>query len=87
MTRIERLRSLKGWTQPEMAAFLGLHQSQVSRMETGKQDESGPVSRLLDQLETELASQHGEGARDEAPPTQPEEASPDGAEASSGTKG
>lgn len=54
MTRIERLRSLKGWTQPRMAAYLGVRQATVSRLESG-QPESGPVARLLDLLESEPA--------------------------------
>ena len=54
MTRTERLRIAKGWTQPRMAEYLGVRQATVSRLESG-QDESGPVSRLLDLLEVELS--------------------------------
>lgn len=50
MTRIERLRIELGWTQPQMAEYLGVRQATVSRLENG-QAESGPVRRLLDQLE------------------------------------
>jgi hypothetical protein len=34
-----------------MGEYLGLHQSQVSRLETAAQAETGPVTRLLDALE------------------------------------
>lgn len=50
MTRIERLRNAMNWTQPRMAEYLGVRQATVSRLENG-QAESGPISRLLDQLE------------------------------------
>lgn len=53
MTRTERLRLAKTWTQPQLADYLGVRQATVSRLENG-QDESGPVSRLLDLLEAEL---------------------------------
>lgn len=49
MARIDDLLLLLKWTQPQMAAFLRVDQSAVSRMSRG-QPESGPVSRLLDQL-------------------------------------
>ena len=52
-TRLHRLRALKGWSQSEMAAYLGLSQSQVSRLETGFSELSGPGARLLDMLETQ----------------------------------
>ncbi|OYW65500.1 MAG: hypothetical protein B7Z40_12095 [Bosea sp. 12-68-7] len=50
MTRIERLRNAMNWTQPRMAEWLGVTQATVSRLESG-QAESGPISKLLDQLE------------------------------------
>lgn len=53
MTRTERLRLAKGWAQPQLAEYLGVTQATVSRLENG-QDESGPVSRLLDLLEGQL---------------------------------
>lgn len=53
MTRTERLRLAKGWAQPQLAEYLGVTQATVSRLENG-QDESGPVSRLLDLLSAEL---------------------------------
>ena len=55
MTRIESLRRAREWSQPRMAAYLGVSQSVVSRIETGAQAESGPIARLLDQLEAEIA--------------------------------
>nr|WP_047573240.1 helix-turn-helix transcriptional regulator [Methylobacterium sp. ZNC0032] len=53
MTRTERLRLAKGWTQPQLAEFLGVRQATISRLENG-QAESGPVSRLLDLLESQI---------------------------------
>lgn len=55
MTRTERLRLAKGWTQPQLADYLGVRQATVSRLEHG-QDESGPVSRLLDLLAAEIVA-------------------------------
>lgn len=55
MTRTERLRLAKGWAQPQLAEYLGVTQATVSRLENG-QDESGPVSRLLDLLAAEITS-------------------------------
>lgn len=43
------------WTQPRMADYLGVRQATVSRLENG-QAESGPISRLLDQLEVQVSS-------------------------------
>lgn len=54
MTRTERLLAAKGWSQPEMAAYLGLSQSQVSRLVTGVSGETGAVAKLLDLLEAEI---------------------------------
>lgn len=54
MTRTERLRLAKGWAQPQLADYLGVTQATVSRLENG-QDESGPVSRLLDLLAAEIS--------------------------------
>ena len=90
MSRMKVLRVRKGWNQPTMAAFLGVHQSQVSRIETGKLRESGPVSRLLDRLEAEIAAElcgrDGVGASDDdAPSTQPKELSAGARRASSST--
>jgi len=61
MTRTERLRLAKGWSQLRLAEYLGVKQATVSRLENG-QEESGPVSRLLDLLEAELAA---------SPPSEP----------------
>lgn len=55
MTRTERLRVAKGWSQGQMADYLGLTQSQISRIETSVSGESGSVSRLLDLLELYVA--------------------------------
>ena len=53
MTRTANLMARKGWSQNQMAAYLGLSQSQVSRLQYGVSDETGPVSKLLDLLEAE----------------------------------
>ena len=58
-TRTEALRRARKWSQLRMAAYLGLHQSQVSRLESGGR-ESGPVAKHLDRLAAEIA------ARDDA---------------------
>lgn len=43
------LREDRGWTQAQMADYLGCDQATVSRMERGASI-SGPVERLLRQL-------------------------------------
>lgn len=53
MTRTESLRIRKGWSQNQMGEYLGLSQSQVSRLETRVSEESGAIQRLLDLLEAE----------------------------------
>lgn len=55
---MKTIRERKGWSQPEMGDYLGVHQSTVSRVESGEIGESGPVSKLLDLLEaaTEAAA-------------------------------
>jgi len=58
-----------------MAAYLGLHRSNVSRLEAGEQNESGPVARLLDQLETETVAVTPDAPEDQSPPAAPELAS------------
>ena len=50
--RVLRLRKAKGWTQREMAEFLGVGQSTVAGYEGGLPP-IGPVVRLLDILEAE----------------------------------
>ena len=46
---VKALRNSRGWTQDQMAAYLGLDRSSVSRIENGSEI-SGPVRRLLDLL-------------------------------------
>jgi transcriptional regulator with XRE-family HTH domain len=46
---IRALRDDLGWTQDQLAAYLGLDRSSVSRMEHG-QPPKGPTYRLLDAL-------------------------------------
>lgn len=55
-TRIARLMSALDWKQPVMADYLGVTQPSVCRMVNGSV-ESGPVSRLLDQLEERLINE------------------------------
>lgn len=40
------LRKARGWSQNQMAEYLGCDQATVSRIENG-QEPSGPVARLL----------------------------------------
>lgn len=47
---IKSIRERRGWTQAQMAEYLGLDRSSVSRMEAGRQVK-GPVLRLLRVLE------------------------------------
>lgn len=53
LSRPLALRKRMGWRQWQMAAFLGLSQPAVAALEKG-QAETGPVSRLLDQLAAAL---------------------------------
>jgi transcriptional regulator with XRE-family HTH domain len=46
---IKALREQLGWDQTQMAEYLGLDRSSVSRMENG-QEPKGPVLKLLQQL-------------------------------------
>jgi transcriptional regulator with XRE-family HTH domain len=55
MSRTEHLRRSLAWSQPQMGEYLGVHQSNVSRLEGGELDERGPVCRLLDALAAALA--------------------------------
>jgi transcriptional regulator with XRE-family HTH domain len=54
MTRTQRLRTVLKWPQWRMAEYLGVSQPTVTRLERG-QAETGPISRLLDLLEAEIA--------------------------------
>lgn len=46
---IKALREKLGWTQEQMAEYLGLDRSSVSRMESG-QEPKGPARKLLEEL-------------------------------------
>jgi DNA-binding transcriptional regulator YiaG len=46
---IKSLRDKFGWTQEQLAEYLGLDRSSVSRMETG-QAPKGPTLKLLEKL-------------------------------------
>lgn len=55
MVRTKTIRDQLDWSQAQLAEFLGLSQPAVARCEAGH-PESGPVSRLLDQLEIGIGS-------------------------------
>lgn len=50
---IREIREAKNWTQDQMADYLGLDRSSVSRMECGRPP-SGPVEKLLQLLERDM---------------------------------
>lgn len=50
---VKALRTSRGWTQDQMATYLGLDRSSVSRIENGAEI-SGPVRRLLDLLAAQV---------------------------------
>ena len=45
--RIRALRSEKGWSQVEMADFLGMNRGYLSELETGKRDPSLSVLKTI----------------------------------------
>ena len=47
---IKELRERLGWAQHEMGAHLGITQASVSRIETGTQEPSKPLLKLLAML-------------------------------------
>ena len=53
MTRTKALRERLGWSQRQLARYLGLAQPAVHRLERG-QKEGGPVLRVLDGLERQV---------------------------------
>lgn len=53
---VKVIRTGLGWTQLELARFLGMDRSSVSRMENGG-SVSGPVERLLEQLRLQERSE------------------------------
>lgn len=49
---VKDLRQALGWTQQRLADHLGLrHRSQVRHLESGRTPVTGPVLRLLEQLQ------------------------------------
>jgi ribosome-binding protein aMBF1 (putative translation factor) len=62
MTRTSALLEKLDLSQPQLALWLRVAQPTVHRMATG-QDESGPASKLLDQLEELLAAKGVAAAR------------------------
>ena len=69
MTRIERLRIARGWSQGQMAAYLGITQPQVSRIECGTNGEGGAVARLLGWLEASIAVERSAAPAETARPS------------------
>ena len=54
--RIRALRSEKGWSQVEMADFLGMNRGYLSELETGKRDPSLSVlKKIADGLSISLS--------------------------------
>jgi len=58
---IRAIREARGWTQDQLAEYLGLDRSSVSRMENGRAP-TGPVQRLLDGLAHKLSAPNQEAA-------------------------
>ncbi len=52
---LKRLRASRGWSQKQMADYLGCDQSTISRIEEGKLDPRGPLSKLIGILARESA--------------------------------
>lgn len=48
---VRAIRQRHNWTQEQLAEYLGLDRSTVSRLERGK-EVKGPVAKLLRQLES-----------------------------------
>lgn len=53
--QIKTLREKLGWTQRQLAEYLGISVPSVSRIEAASQPVSGPVQRLLAQLKRDAA--------------------------------
>lgn len=51
--RLKRYRKFRGWNQQEMAAILGISQSNMSRLEADKQDLSASLMRKIVELDDE----------------------------------
>jgi DNA-binding XRE family transcriptional regulator len=71
---IQSLRTMLGWTQNQMAEFLGVDRSSVSRMEGG-QPIRGPIRRLLETLPARSALS-GRSDLDLSPPSSPGSVAP-----------
>ncbi len=50
--KIKSIREGHGWSQERLAQYLGVKQATISRLEAGQWSVSGPILRLLRQLET-----------------------------------
>lgn len=57
---VKRLRSRAEWSQGKLAAYLGCSQPTVCRMEGG-QKPSGPIERLLADLDVRIRERQAEG--------------------------
>lgn len=58
---VKSLRRARGWSQEEMADYLGLNRSSVSRLEAGR-TQTGPVRKLLAELAEKPAAPSDTGA-------------------------
>jgi len=59
---VKAIREKRGWTQAQLGEYLGLDRSSVSRMESGGPI-SRPVAKLLEKLQSEIASEAREAAQ------------------------
>ena len=53
---IRKLRKSKEWSQRDMAEYLGVEQPTVCRLESGKNEPSKPVVKLLELLRQDIGS-------------------------------
>ena len=54
--QINRLLTALRWSQPRLAAYVGVSQQTISRWIVSGKISSAPAQRLLDQLESDLAA-------------------------------
>lgn len=50
---IKKIRSDREWSQKRLSEYLGVEQATISRLEAGQWAASGPVLKLLEQLESQ----------------------------------
>ena len=63
MSWTKELRDAKGWSQGEMAEYLGAHRTTVSRLESGQIPEDGPWERLLNEASSARSRLNGKRRR------------------------